>query len=350
MDLRHRWLGVLLAVFIAGCSNTPAAQSGGTATTGASTREALTYAGNPDLTNIVFWYTYYSGGFAKQNLDLTISSGAGAAVAAQVVGGQADIGAPGVALAMGPPRDGKETSVIYSFAGNGIGAFVYGVPGVNSVKDCKKAGAVNSPGPAYGYASLLKEALGASYEIIRLDGTALPAALQSGQVDCAIGPLNLLGPVVTAGKAKILYDNRNVSQRPSAVESGLTEGVFFGMKDNLQKKQEAVVRFLKALNETWTTVLKPSNADAAALANFLKTKAPNDWPQTPESLTFQLQAFLGTFLVPNDGYIDAAKWNSTIAFNAKYSELGFLNTTDAVWSYARRVDMSFYEKAIGKPK
>ena len=54
------------------------------------------------------------------------------------------------------------------------------------------------------------------------------------------------------------------------------------------------------------------------------------------------------FLQPARGYVTEAVWTTTRAFfvDAGY---GFIQPTDEKWSYARRIDMSYFELALGKP-
>ena len=355
MKIRFAPVVVLLAlvVTLSACSSGTSSTSASPAQTNAGqatllSKESLTVSEQPGSSNLIFWYTFYSGGFAAENLDVTtVPLGTGSA---QVVSGTADVQFNGLTIALSPARDGKETTVLLAYVGNGVGAFIYSIPSVQSVKDCKRMASGNTPGYPYGYVRLLREAFGATYEIVGVGGDAGPSGLAAGTFDCATGPLSSYGPIVSAGKAKILYDDRAEAQRPAAFINNLSEGVLYGLRDVVQKKQEAIVRLMRAMYKTWVSVFKPASADAFQIAGFIKSKGGNDWVADQAALTFTVQSNLGHFYMPLEGYIDEKTWANDIQFNNKYAGIDFVNATDPVWSYSRRVDMSLYEKAIAKPK
>lgn len=346
-------LAFVVALTVSACSSgetsapTAPVQTGPGQSAAPLTKESITVSEQPGSSNLIFWHTYYSGGFAAENLDVTtVALGTGST---QVVSGTADVQFNGLTPALAPARDGKETIVLMAYVGNGVGSFIYSGNSVQSVKDCKKMASNNAPGYPYGYVRLLKEAFGATYEIIGVGADAGPSGLAAGTYDCATGPLSSFGSVISAGKAKILFDTRLESQRPAAFIGNLSEGVLYGLKDVVQRKQEAITRLMRAMYKTWVTTFKPANADPATIAALIKGKGGNDWVADQAALTFTVQSNLGHFYMPLEGYIDQATWAKDITFNGKYAGID-VNATDAVWSYARRVDMSLYEKAIGKPK
>ena len=60
-----------------------------------------------------------------------------------------------------------------------------------------------------------------------------------------------------------------------------------------------------------------------------------------ELIEFQKYAF-----APNGGYISADGWQENLEF-FKIGGLDFIDTANPMWGYDQRVDMTFFDQAIG---
>jgi ABC-type nitrate/sulfonate/bicarbonate transport system substrate-binding protein len=288
-----------------------------------------------------------NGYFDAVNLDVQIKN-FGANVITGMVSGQLDLAFQGANSAMLPVRDGADTTVIYNNVGGGVSAFVYGgVPKVKTISDCTRMGSSPVGTSAYGWAVAEKKLFNGNWLLVPGDNPITVASLASGAIDCATGAPGGYSDLAVAGKARLLLNPKDPGTFPPGTlpsSFDFLEAAIFGMKANIQKKQDAVVRFLKAYQRAVADVRSQTPEQLAAT---LKKNA--DWgPFDAAKLKVSI-GLVQSFYAPHDGYIPESVWPGSLQF---YSLGGstFIDPSDSKWSYKNRVDMSYYVKAVGKPK
>lgn len=277
-------------------------------------------------------------GYAKEEgLDLKVKTLEANTVAA-VVAGRADIAEFGAGSALAPVGEGKDTSIIVGLQGGETTGFVMAGKGIDEITQCKRLATNPKGSSAYSSAAAYKKATGATYDIVEFTTPAdVAASVVSGQTDCASSSLGVLSAGLSQGLHLIIDPNKPEQIPPDSIQG--TVGVsLWGMKDELQKKSAAVEKLMKALvkvqkyletatpDEIAASLKKNSDFtayEAAALATAVKGELP--------------------FLFPNDGRIDADQWPATLTYY-KYGNPA-IDPTGDVWSFDKRVDMSYMDKA-----
>ncbi len=338
-----RWsilVAAISALLLASCG-------GGASSTAQATPQARQslklVTGAVATSHAIAWIALEGGYFARNGLDVSLQS-VGANVVTSLVSGQADIGLSAWGVPMTPARDGNETSLIYADVDALAGAFAVGLPKVQSIKDCTRMSAFPPGFSPYAYAVIEKRLYGAHYDIVPMDVPTQQAALASGTVDCGINGLGTFVGLLDAGKVHLLVDPRDKSSLPKDFPTTGTSGGLWGMKSNLQSKRDAIVRLLRALDQAWVAMQKMSPEEAAAL---LRKSA--DWQPIAAAQLAKQYELDRPFFQPANGYLSSTAWQPSrqLLIDGGFT---FMNTTDQKWSYERRVDMSYYETAIGKPK
>jgi hypothetical protein len=280
----------------------------------------------------------YGDYFDKEGVDVTLTN-AGSSLVPMIVSNQADIGVIGLTAAWPLPRQGKAVSVVVGFAGRIDSATVLGTPAITDIHQCKtfgaQAGSLNFSTAVY-----LQQVFGVTYNIVTFANVgAITAAQASGQVDCSIigsGTAEVL-PLVNSGKIKVVYDpttDPNVPAGITLLKQATSAGVW-GLKDRVQAKSEAIVRFLRAL--TKAKALSPADT-----ANLLISKDQKDWPGlTLQDLTAAITQQSSVLTE-----ITSAGWDVTEQL-ARGGGLPYVDPSQPGYSYADMVDMTYWKKAKG---
>jgi ABC-type nitrate/sulfonate/bicarbonate transport system substrate-binding protein len=196
---------------------------------------------------------------------------------------------------------------------------------------------------SYAWAVWWKKALNANWELVQFsDNPAMTASLLSGQIDCAVNSSQSFQAGLDAGRLHLLADPQRPSTFPASFPTGILGGSLWGMKDNLKAKQDAIVRFMRAYLKGADWILNNSSTDVATLLR----KNP-DWATVQQQTVVKDFDNVRALLYPHHGYIAASSWPSVLEF-AVVSGQSFIRPSDPMWSYARRVDMSYF-KAAGGP-
>jgi ABC-type nitrate/sulfonate/bicarbonate transport system substrate-binding protein len=283
------------------------------------------------------------GYFTEEGLDANVSITGAANTLTSVVSGQSDLGATGPTAAFGPVRDGKETSIVYSGNALAESAAVAATSKISSLGQCSRM-ATSPPGTSsYGWAVWYKKNLGAKYEIVQINDTpSILASVISGTSDCAVTTLSAFLPSANAGKLHFLYDPRDRKNMPAGFPADLPGGGFWGLKVNLKSKKEALTRFFRAILKATAYVTKTSSSEIATL---LRKDA--DWQPLSQDAITQIYEAGKPFLFPNGGYIAPSIWPSYLDYTSSAGQ-SFVVPSDSKWSYAERVDMSYFTAAGGK--
>jgi ABC-type nitrate/sulfonate/bicarbonate transport system substrate-binding protein len=338
------WL-VIIAVLLTACGGGTGPTTGGP--TGAQTaapREKLNViAGTVEPGRIIEYVAILNGYYAAEGLDVEFKIVGANNVVNLIVSGAADLANIAVPNALAPVRDGKETVIIQGATGNGASGFFSGnvSKGITDYSQCKRITTFTAGSAAYAWAALYKKVLNLQGELVQLgDVAALQPSILSGQSDCGSTGGNVVTEGLRSGALRLLIDPR--AGLPAAVPKNVLEQATFGLKDNLKAKRSAVIKYLKASQRAAQAIAGMSNAELAALL----VKDP-DW-QAIGVTNAIAQLELNRFSVrPNNGYIESGIWSTELDW-VRYGS-PFVDN-DAKWSFANRVDMSYYEEALGKPK
>jgi ABC-type nitrate/sulfonate/bicarbonate transport system substrate-binding protein len=342
---------IAVALLIAGCSSSGTTNSGNSATgssSGAKSTQPLTLNVGVPVASVAFFPIFvgqWIGSYSAQGVKVNLTVVPNASVLPELVSGRLDIAFYGAALGFSPVQDGLSTSLVYFFSG-GSSAMVFATGGSNitSITQCKSMiiGAAGS-GVSVWAQDILPKLYHTSYKTISIaDAATSIDALAAGRADCAIGGFYF--PLLASGKAKLILSDQNVASLPKGWPTGVVEGAGIGVTKNLQAKSEAVARFLKGLNQAvaYTRATAPSNLASLARDKSSAFKALESQDALTSDIKFNLP-----FFAPNNGYIEENQWGNTINFYAQ--SLPFVKPGESEWSYASRVDMSYYDEGIGKP-
>jgi ABC-type nitrate/sulfonate/bicarbonate transport system substrate-binding protein len=285
------------------------------------------------------------GYFRAEHIDLRVVM-SGSSVVTTVVSGQADLGQIGMPGPMLPAADGKETSIVYATSGGGAGAYFAAIPGVTQPAQCKKVVSTGVGTSTYAWAAYYKKAFGASYEIIpQSQQAASIALLTSGQADCSVNGPSFFAPLLDSGKVHFIVNPTVASTLPKGYPAGLLEGATFGLKLTLQAKREVIVRYLRAQQKAVEDMMKLPDAQLAKL--IVKQ---DGWDTVPVAeMAAQVKA-VRPHISQGHGYIAASLWPAELDWLTSGGVTLKGGASDPVWSYVNRVDMSYYEAALGKPK
>jgi ABC-type nitrate/sulfonate/bicarbonate transport system substrate-binding protein len=252
-----------------------------------------------------------------------------------------DLGVIGPGAALIPVKDGKDTSIIYNHVGNGLVALA-GNKNITNAGQCKRVATLNPGSSMYGWAVAFKSGFSANYDVVPLgDIPSILAALTSGSTDCATLTVPQMSKPAADGTVKVLADPRNGSTMPKsdAIPVGLHEGAIWGLKSKLAGKEEALVRFTRAMDKALRFI---KDNDDLTLAGLLRKE--NDIALTGD------EKFLAGVIAenrysfgPHGGLIDEKDWQACLTF-LKASGLTFIDANDPKWGFDARVDMSFLEK------
>ncbi len=347
--VRSRWgvlgaMALALALLGAACSSGGDSSSSDTSAGGSSgpARASVTVAvGALDPVFTQAYVTQEAGFFDDENLDVNLNV-AGSNVVNLLVSGQADLALLGTSSAFVPVREGKQTSIIYGNLGGGTSGFMVGTGDITEPSGCSRVGTLNVGSAVYAWATLYESAYDADYEIVPFqDYPTIIAATQSGNVDCAVAAYGSLAQGINDGTFKLIVDPRNEASLPSSVPTDIIEGALWGMSDNLNSRSDVMVRFLRAYNKGLELINSSSETELAELMTQNSEWATFGGQKLAELIEFQKYAF-----APNDGYISPDGWTANIEF-FKNGGLEFIDPANPTWGYDERVDMSFYDQAIG---
>ena len=297
------------------------------------------------------WYPIYlasaMGLFKEEGVDVTIIDGAGQNTMNIVVAGQADIGQLGPPGPLLASAQGKPMSIIYAPLGSGLAGNLVSRKNITALEQLsgKRVATTGVGSSVYGWAIQLKRATGVNFDLVTFnDVPTLLAALQSGQVDGAVGSYDYYNELIETAQVNVLIDLSKPADRAKYVLGQYPEGTTFGPPDRLKAKKESVVRFLRAYDRAMQMVTTGNTDDVVA-----KLKTAEQVRLIPEDKLKKYMLFDRQFYAPERGFITRENW----AVGLKQYELwGIPNFKgdDPAYSYEARVDMSYLEAAIDKQR
>jgi ABC-type nitrate/sulfonate/bicarbonate transport system substrate-binding protein len=357
MKLRGKRSAVLLSLAIAGAIGYGAVASGATAAgnrlparaSAAST--TITIALSAVLPAYAPLYdAMLRGYFSRAHLNVVIDYVGGANTVGTVVSGRADLAIQGSTSALAAVNSGVNTEMIYSFTGAGAAGSVYASNSIASIQDCKTM-AVAGPATAYyAWAQLEQKLLGGKWTIAVVGSpTTVVAEVESGQADCGVMDPGGFNTLLESKQVHLVLDTTKPATLPESMQKFMgndSEATIWGLPANLAQKRSAVVAFLKAFHRGVVDVETNSGLSEAQLIQQVSVYKAYDL----QSLALNLQQYRAYWDRPCNGYFPSTSWANSVTF---FQDGGatYVNPQLPQWSWASRVDMSYYLKAFGgKPK
>jgi ABC-type nitrate/sulfonate/bicarbonate transport system substrate-binding protein len=298
--------------------------------------------GSAVVANSIFFYALASGMFKDAGLNVSYKLMSPSLYTATLASGDADIALGGASGAFLPPAQGKETSVMHSQVGRGSAAFVGGAPSIQSIEGCTKLVTTSKGSTLYGWAVSLQHVFGYTYDIVEVaDPTTLVPTVASGKADCALADYGNISAGVAAGQLHLVFDPREHKDKlPLVIEGGT-----WGFTENLQAKHNEVTRFIGAMVKSGR-ILKSGDVTDEQVIDTLQTIP--DFASQNKATLLTAYGINKAFFAPDDGYITEKAYT---AYRSWLIDGGFpVNDTDEVWSYKRRVDMSYFKDSVGEPQ
>lgn len=259
-----------------------------------------------------------------------------------VVAGNGDLSAIGVSSALVPVREGKETSIVFAIGSGLATGFLAASAKVKTIADCTRVSTSRAGSAVFSSAMAYKTLTGAKYNILELgDANQIVPSVLSGGSDCALSALAVLQPGLDNGM-HLLIDPRKPETVPANTVQGTVATGLWGMKDNLQKKRTAMEKFMRAMKrvEQYIKTTPPMEV-AAAIVKHEDFKT-----QKVETIARQVE-LEKLFWFPEGGYVPASVWPNSLAYY-KYG-LPFIDANNKIYTWAERVDMSYWISAYGQP-
>jgi len=311
--------------------------------------------GIPALGNTVFAPIYaaqHRGYFAAAGVNVKLVEGLGSNTVNSVVSGQVDLAFLGTSGLLSAAKSGADTIAVYGSSGGGSSTCLFVLPTVKHWQDIHTLVTLAPGSEAYGLASLMKQTAHAGFDIRPVaDYPTALALVLSGQAQAIELPYSVAAPVAAQGKLKIFVDTQiPADEKIFGIPPGL-DGALFGMRSNVSSKRTAVVRFLKAFQRAVVQLHVKDKAQrtkniASIAAAVTRTTSFKSY-STTDLANYLSRGFRQ--IAPNNGYISSSDWSSMLKFIGTWGLNGFDPTT-AAFAYGLRVDMTYYNAAIGKPK
>jgi len=341
--------GLLFSILIA----TTALLTMGVAGGSAQNPPSLTIALATSQSDILTYIANQQGYFSRQGVSVTTRDNTGAATTSLIVSGQADLAAFAAPAPLAVALQGQNSSIIWAISGGGVGGSMLAdgktVKTLQDLKDLDncRLGSFPPGTSSYGYAQLYKRKYNSNCTISPSSNQAVQvAALASGAVNATVGGYAYLAPAAKVMDVPFVINTLISRQRANALGPPFTEVVFWGMKNNLDSKRNAVVRYLRALALAQDFVLNsPTNRVASVLERVPDFAAlpPNDVKN------YVVPSFKGFMpLGGRNSYIDRGRWSFALQRYTLFGLPNFDPSASAV-SYENRIDMSYYTQAIGTP-
>lgn len=259
-----------------------------------------------------------------------------------VVAGEGDLSALGLAAALVPAREGKETSIVYTIGSGLATGFMIGTSKIKSVTDCTRVSTSQVGSATYSATIAYKTMTNATFNVLQLgDPAQIAPSVLSGGSDCALSALGMLQPGLDNG-LHLVVDPRVPSTIPAGtIQDTLGTGLW-GMKENLQKKRSAMVKLMRALKRVEQYIKTTPTAEVAA--QLVKHK---DYQAYKPDVALKQLEQEKLFWFPNGGYFPVSSWEPTL----KYYKYGmpFIDAANKIYSWEARVDMSYWTAANGQP-
>jgi NitT/TauT family transport system substrate-binding protein len=291
------------------------------------------------------------GYFKAEGLDVKILSTDGDSRMATVVSGRAQVGAYTLLAPILASKQGHNMTEFYAYQGeHSVGALVSrkGITSLEQLKalpNCKLA-TENSGSSFYGYMQSWIKALGLHCKVTQFSsGETMLGGVVAGHYDAADDSLDDVIPVVKKGKINMLVDPRNRNVIDGYLGQGFPTNAWFAPTDWAKTHKDVLVRLLRAFDKADQALRTMTPEQLGKALHDLpdpawKATSADDYAAEFSAIRYSLN--------PNRGYISEADWTRAFKSISNWGVSGF-SATDPASAYAARVDMSYYDAAIGKP-
>ena len=285
------------------------------------------------------------GFFKDAGVEVTFMDNVGSNVPTVVASGQADIAQSGLGTPLVLTGQGRQTVIIFNSL-SGTGSSVMGSPGVtklDELKDQRVASMAAKGTTTYGSAAWYNHKYKLNMDLVPFaDPAAGAAALASGQVKGAVGDAGYYAEAVANGKAEYIYDTRDPEVRKQVIGDDVADAGYFGLKENLDKKREAVNRFMTAILRAGEYMDSASDEDLAAdLQSFPVYQA---FPKETFPTLVKRARGHWTMIPPGNGFISDEAWDATLE-RLQYWGLDGFDKSDPQFAYDNMIDMAPFEEA-----
>jgi NitT/TauT family transport system substrate-binding protein len=334
---------VLLGGALAGCgSSSPSSASEGsgaakqlptiTIDTGAITSDFM----QPHIAEAL-------GYFKQLGVNVKLRNNTSAQALNDVILGSADLGMGAAGNPLLGAQRGRDVQIVYVPQSGASAGMLVGGPDVTSVDQLKgkRIGTLTRGSSSYGIAYRYSDKLGLKADIVPFSEPAtLTAALAAGKIAAGVCPFDAFSSLLASGKGHILVDVRNAQTRHTTLGQDYPEGSVFGLKSNLDKKHDAIVKVLEAYQMALNYIRTHSTQEIAATL-----RKESDWTQFTEAQLSSSVATASNFVGINDGSIPQSIWSYSVQQYATYWKLGDFSASDPKYAYDSLVNMTFLDEA-----
>jgi NMT1/THI5 like len=285
------------------------------------------------------------GYFTQQGVDVNIAL-QGAQASTNTVAGRADLAFTGAPSSLSAAVKGKQTEFVFpTIIGPGNASILVAANskyttlqslGGQQVSTQGVSGA--SWGESHAISAYNASHGGKAFQFVPLGTSDLQAdAVIAGRNAAAAGGPDLFGAQIAQGKLKVLI-GPDSDVIKSLFPSDLVASGFWGLKSDIQSKNESITRWLAAMLEANNFINTHSVADLAQVM----AKSPLYKGYTVDAVQTAV-GFEKNFLTPTDGVISEAAWQDSLKTFGQWT-LGFDLSSPAV-SYASMIDPTLITNA-----
>src|SRR5688572_20978057 len=214
--------------------------------------------------NKVTYIAIAEGFFKEANVEVTTIDAAGPNLLNLVVSGQADLGQGSMTNVLTATLQDKPMKVLFQYQGNAAGGFLAAKNEYTSLSQIKRVGAGGPGTSIFGYCNFFKAAAKATWECVPMESyTVRKAAFLSGQIDAVMDVYAQLYDMVEKGQAKPMIDVRKPEVRRLYMKEDTGDAGIWGLTETLEKKREAVTRFMTGIGKAVAWIDSHSDLEIA---------------------------------------------------------------------------------------
>ncbi len=333
----------VLAAMLAACGGSDGSDSGAVSER-APDRERLTIgfpSGNASWAAV--WIAKHERIFAKHGLEVETSE-PGALVNTQLLAGKLDLAAnaPPIAVA----EKGGDVAVVWGQqSDSGVSMVakkaVASIDALRRERGCRIATFPPGTSP-YAYAARFVERLDLDCDIVT--GSSAPTMLSGVQAGSFTAAVLGYGAVAGAPDVNVLISNETPEAFAPYALDPYVLGVVYGVPAQLERKREAITRFVRAMREAQPIAQDPEQAEVAVRS--LRGSAEWATGQSDDFLAEQVDYWRPYLWKDGEdvGYVAEQDWNAVLAAFEQFALDGY-DRQDGRFAYDQMVDMSFYDAA-----
>jgi NitT/TauT family transport system substrate-binding protein len=285
------------------------------------------------------------GYFEDAGVEVTFMDNVGSNVPTVVASGRADLVQSGVGTALVLTGEGRQNTIIFNSL-SGTGSSVMGAPGVKDLEELRnqRVGSMAAKGTTtYGSAAYYNHKYKLNMDLVPFaDPAAGAAALSAGQVKGAVGDAGYYAEAVRKGKAEYIFDTRDPAVRKKVIGEDVADAGYYGLKENVEKKREAITRFLTAIIRAGEYM--DSASDEQLAKDLQSFPVYQSFPADTFPTLVKRARGHWTMIPPGDGFLSEEAWDATRE-RIQFWGLDGFDKDDPKFAYENMVDMSYFEEA-----